>query len=97
MTSFSSCAGECELIDHKFKDGKVSPFSLPRCRNVYVLPGVPDLLQQKWRTLKVRKNNRICHLCCSRCRAAAAWHVLPGLPNLLQQKWRTLKVCAFIS
>jgi hypothetical protein len=34
----------------------MSPFSLPRCRNVYVLPGVPDLLQQKWRTLKV--------LCC---------------------------------
>lgn len=47
-------AGECELIDHNFKDGRVSPFSLPRCRNVYVLPGVPDLLQQKWRTLKVR-------------------------------------------
>jgi hypothetical protein len=46
-------AGECELIDHKFKDGRVSPFSLPRCRNVYVLPGVPDLLRQKWRTLKV--------------------------------------------
>lgn len=44
--------GECELIDHNFKDGRVSPFSLPRCRNVYVLPGVPDLLQQKWRTLK---------------------------------------------
>lgn len=46
-------AGECELIDHRFKDGRVSPFSLPRCRNVYVLPGVPDLLRQKWRTLKV--------------------------------------------
>lgn len=53
LTSNLSRAGECELIDHKFKDGQVSPFSLPRCRNVYVLPGVPDLLQQKWRTLKV--------------------------------------------
>ncbi len=49
-------AGECELIDHAFSDGSVSPFSLPRCRNVYVLPGVPSLLQHKWRTLRVSEH-----------------------------------------
>ena len=32
---------------------KLSPFPLVRCRNIYVLPGVPTLLQAKWRTLKV--------------------------------------------
>lgn len=53
MLCIHHAVGECELIDHNFKDGRVSPFSLPRCRNVYVLPGVPDLLRQKWRTLKV--------------------------------------------
>ncbi len=48
-------AGECELIDHNFNNGRVSPFALPRCRNVYILPGVPHLLQQKWRTMRVRR------------------------------------------
>lgn len=25
-----------------------SPFPLLRCRNVFVLPGIPSLLQKKW-------------------------------------------------
>lgn len=40
------------MIDHTFESGGPSPFSLPRCRNVYILPGVPTLLQQKWKTLR---------------------------------------------
>ena len=37
-----------ELIDYKQPDGSSSPFPLLLCRNVYVLPGVPHLLQRKW-------------------------------------------------
>lgn len=44
--------GDSEMVDHSFDGGGVSPFSLPRCRNLYILPGVPTLLQQKWRTLR---------------------------------------------
>jgi len=47
-------AGESELIELEDDSTKLSPFPLVQCRNVYVLPGVPTLLQTKWRTLKVR-------------------------------------------
>jgi hypothetical protein len=46
-------AGESELIELEDDTTKLSPFPLVRCRNIYVLPGVPTLLQAKWRTLKV--------------------------------------------
>ena len=48
-----------ELIDYKQADGSPSPFPLLLCRNVYVLPGVPHLLQQKW---QVRLQWQ-CHSC----------------------------------
>ncbi|KAH7619695.1 putative FAD synthase [Nannochloris sp. 'desiccata'] len=39
---------EIALIDYNQADGTVSPpFPLLKCRNVYVLPGVPSLVQQK--------------------------------------------------
>ena len=47
-------AGESELIELEDDSTKLSPFPLVQCRNIYVLPGVPTLLQTKWRTLKVR-------------------------------------------
>jgi len=43
---------EVALLDYKHADGQTSPFPLVRCRNVYVLPGVPSLVQQKWRAVK---------------------------------------------
>jgi len=43
---------EIALIDYNQADGTVSPFPLLKCRNVYVLPGVPSLVQQKWRAVK---------------------------------------------
>ena len=43
---------EITLIDYNQADGTVSPFPLLKCRNVYVLPGVPSLVQQKWRAVK---------------------------------------------
>jgi len=46
-------AGESELIELEDDSTKLSPFPLVQCRNIYVLPGVPTLLQTKWRTLKV--------------------------------------------
>ena len=42
-------AGEVTVIDYALEDGRPSPFPVIRCRNVYVLPGVPHLLQQKWK------------------------------------------------
>lgn len=42
-------AGEVELIDYSQPSGGMSPFPLMKCRNIYVLPGIPHLLQQKWK------------------------------------------------
>ena len=43
---------EVTLIDYIQADGVSSPFPLVRCRNTYILPGVPSLVQQKWRAVK---------------------------------------------
>ena len=50
---FVCAAGESELIELEEDVAKQSPFPLVQCSNIYILPGVPELLQQKWRTLKV--------------------------------------------
>lgn len=42
-------AGEVEAIDYTHSDGQPSPFPLIRCRNIYVLPGIPELLRAKWK------------------------------------------------
>ena len=42
-------AGEVEAIDYTHSDGQPSPFPLIRCRNIYVLPGIPELLRSKWK------------------------------------------------
>lgn len=43
------CAGsEVHLIEYRLEGGALSPFPLLRCRNVYVLPGIPALLQVGW-------------------------------------------------
>ena len=41
---------EITLIDYNHADGTVSPFPLLKCRNIYVLPGVPSLVGMfaKW-------------------------------------------------
>ena len=43
---------ETVLIDHVLQDGRPSPYPLVRCRNIYVLPGVPSVVQQKWPAVK---------------------------------------------
>lgn len=43
---------EVALIEHRLDSGELSPFPLLRCRNVYVLPGIPTLLQKKWKAVK---------------------------------------------
>ena len=76
-----SAAGMCELIDHRFENGQgdISPFSLPRCGNVYILPGIPALLQQKWKTLRVRADSCKSDVCeeFSVCTQAACHPQLP--------------------
>lgn len=44
--------GACSIIDYLRDDGTQSPFPLIRCGNIFVLPGVPDLLQAKWKVAK---------------------------------------------
>lgn len=39
---------EVAIIEYRINNGELSPFPLVRCRNVYVLPGIPHLLQKKW-------------------------------------------------
>jgi len=43
--------GECELLEYE-ADGAPSPFPLVRCRNVFVLPGVPGLVRRKWAPIR---------------------------------------------
>lgn len=38
--------------------GKLSPFPLVKCRNVYALPGVPEYLRGKWTALKDQLQNQ---------------------------------------
>ncbi|KAK9813658.1 hypothetical protein WJX73_002147 [Symbiochloris irregularis] len=45
-------AGEVEAIDYTLSDGQPSPFPLIRCRNIYVLPGIPELLRSKWKVVR---------------------------------------------
>ena len=45
----SVMTGACTIIDYLRDDGSKSPFPLIRCENIFVLPGVPDLLQAKWK------------------------------------------------
>ncbi|KAL3157694.1 hypothetical protein ABBQ32_012130 [Trebouxia sp. C0010 RCD-2024] len=44
--------GACTVIDYMRDDGSASPFPLIKCNNVYVLPGVPDLLRSKWKVAR---------------------------------------------
>lgn len=44
--------GEVSLIWYDLSDGTPSPYPLVRCRNVYILPGVPSILRRKWKPLK---------------------------------------------
>lgn len=44
--------GACELIDYTLDTGRQSPFPLVLCSNIYVLPGVPHLLRQKWKAVR---------------------------------------------
>ena len=65
------------MIDYALEDGRPSPFPVIRCRNVYMLPGVPHLLQQKWKV-----GPRAClgvHLlvCAAKVRDVAARHAGP--------------------
>ncbi|GAB4821656.1 hypothetical protein N2152v2_008702 [Parachlorella kessleri] len=43
---------EVSIIEQHLDSGKVSPFPLLRCRNVFVLPGIPTLLQKKWQAVR---------------------------------------------
>ncbi|KFM27689.1 FAD synthase [Auxenochlorella protothecoides] len=43
---------ETSLIEFRTGSGALSPFPLVRCRNVYALPGIPSLLQEKWPEVK---------------------------------------------
>ena len=47
----SVMTGACTIIDYLRDDGSKSPFPLIRCENIFVLPGVPDLLQAKWKVI----------------------------------------------
>ncbi|PSC67404.1 FAD synthase [Micractinium conductrix] len=43
---------EVQLIEYRLEGGALSPFPLLRCRNIFVLPGIPALLQKKWRAVE---------------------------------------------
>lgn len=45
MNLQSNAGSEVHLIEYRLEGGALSPFPLLRCRNVYVLPGIPALLQ----------------------------------------------------
>jgi len=43
---------ETVLIEYNLQDGRPSPYPLVRCRNVYILPGVPSIVEQKWPAIR---------------------------------------------
>ena len=44
--------GEAELLEYRLDGGEFSKFPVIRCRNAYILPGVPFLLRQKWAAIR---------------------------------------------
>lgn len=50
---------EVTLLDYEDKAGNRSPFPLVRVRNVYVLPGVPSLVQAKWPAVRRDLSSRV--------------------------------------
>ncbi len=48
-----NAAGEVSTIECATEDGGgSSPFPVVCCRNVFILPGVPHLLQHKWQAVR---------------------------------------------
>ena len=45
---------EATVVDTLDEAGRPTAFPLLKCRNVFVLPGIPSLLQQKWRSVKAQ-------------------------------------------
>ncbi|KAK9831385.1 hypothetical protein WJX81_008521 [Elliptochloris bilobata] len=43
---------ETAILELEPQDGRTSAFPVVRARNVYVLPGVPELLRQKWQAVR---------------------------------------------
>jgi molybdenum cofactor synthesis domain-containing protein len=43
---------ETVLIEHTLQDGRPSPYPLVRCRNIYILPGVPSVVEKKWPAIR---------------------------------------------
>ena len=41
----TTAGSEVQLIEYRLEGGALSPFPLLRCRNIFVLPGIPALLQ----------------------------------------------------
>ena len=45
---------ESTIIEVHDNAGNPAPFPLLKCRNVFVLPGIPDLLRKKFRSVKAQ-------------------------------------------
>ena len=43
---------ETVLIEHRGEDGRPSAYPLVRCRNIYILPGVPSVVEKKWGAIR---------------------------------------------
>jgi FAD synthetase len=50
---------EVVLLDYEDEAGNLSPFPLLRVRNVYVLPGIPSLVQAKWPAVRQDLSSRV--------------------------------------
>ena len=50
--------GKTELLHYVGDDGKRSPFPLVKVENIFVLPGVPQLVRRKWQPLAVYLTER---------------------------------------
>lgn len=47
---------EASIIEALDDSGTPTPFPILKCRNVFVLPGIPELMRRKWRSVAA-------HLC----------------------------------
>ena len=82
-------AAETAILEQASPAGAGAAFPIVRARNVYVLPGVPELLRRKWQARPCPGGwPGVPELLRRKWQARPSPGGRPGVPELLRRKWQ---------